>query len=233
MLTGNIPTSLTDLDPNTRGSLVYASIGYNALYTSDAALSAFLDDVNPDWETTQTIAPSNISCHPLFTSTELRWTPIIYQDNGTYLVYYSTTAGGPYQLFGAATDKSTSKMKVTGLNPSTIYYFVIRTITDPHAENQNTVMSEQSEKTSETTSDFHDIRVSGGGGGCFIATADYESRMSEEVELLKEHKDSVVLTTLWGRALVRFYYKVSTPLAYLILRRDNLRMAVRSVYYPP
>ena len=47
-LSGAIPIALTNLT-----KLGYLDIGYNCLYTNDAALRAWLDSVDPDWESHQ------------------------------------------------------------------------------------------------------------------------------------------------------------------------------------
>ena len=147
-LTGNIPTSLTNLT-----DLTSTDIGYNALHTDDNTLRIFLDTKDPDWENTQTFAPENVTANVTSdTSIEMSWTPITYtSDSGGYRVFYSTTPGGPYTLFSATADKSASQMEVTGLNPNATYYFVVQTRTEPHSANQNTVDSEYSVEVSAKT----------------------------------------------------------------------------------
>ncbi len=82
-------------------------------------------------------------------SFKVSWTPIRYQEfSGGYKVFYSTTSGGPYTLFGKTEDKNTSSLDVTGLKTGTTYYFVVQTVTDPHASNNNTVVSEYSKEVS-------------------------------------------------------------------------------------
>jgi Leucine-rich repeat (LRR) protein len=49
-LSGEIPTSLINL---TKLSNPYLDIGYNCLYSNDTALRAWLDSVDPDWESYQ------------------------------------------------------------------------------------------------------------------------------------------------------------------------------------
>jgi hypothetical protein len=67
----------------------------------------------------------------------------------------------------------------------------------------------------------------GGGGGCFIATAAYESCAAEQVEVLKEFRDNILMKNSVGRSLVRYYYKVSPPLAAYIEAHESLKTAVR------
>lgn len=64
----------------------------------------------------------------------------------------------------------------------------------------------------------------GGGGGCFIATAAYGSYLSRNVQVLSRFRDSYLLTNPLGKTFVRFYYKVSPPLANYI--RDNMVLRI-------
>jgi hypothetical protein len=149
-LGGNIPTSLTNL---TMLVPIYTNLGYNALFTDDDALQAFLANKDPDWEETQTIAPEDVSATYLSdTSIQVSWTPIAYTPGGGYRVLYSMISGGPYTLFDTTASKSISQIDVTGLNPNTTYYFVIQTQSDPHADNDNTVYSQYSQEVFATTS---------------------------------------------------------------------------------
>lgn len=156
-LSGSIPITLTNLTNLNTNSM---NIGYNSLYTDDAGLISFLNSEDSDWETTQTIAPTNPSASAQSaTSILLTWTPITYtSDSGGYQVFYSTIPGGPYTLFDTTTDKTISQMEVTGLAPGTQYYFVIQTHTDAHAGNQNALDSEFSQEVSATTSGTITVR---------------------------------------------------------------------------
>jgi hypothetical protein len=149
-LSGEIPTSLTNLT-NLWSS--YFDISYNALYTSNEALRTFLNSLDYGWETTQTIAPANISAAAISSTTiRVSWTAVTYaSDSGGYNVYYSTTPGGPWSYSGAAADKSITSYDVTGLNPGTTYFLVVKTVTNPHANNLNTVSSDYSEEVSAAT----------------------------------------------------------------------------------
>ncbi len=149
-LSGSIPLSLIYLS-----LLSDLNTGYNALYTDNDTLRDFLNSKDPNWETTQTTAPSDLSVVALSASSvEVSWTPISYTaDPGGYLVYYSTKSGKNYTLFNdITTGKSISKMEVTGLNPGTTYYFVVQTRTDPHTNNQDTVVSNYSREVTTTGS---------------------------------------------------------------------------------
>ncbi len=48
-------------------------------------------------------------------------------------------------------DKTDNSILVDGLQPNTEYQFVVRTVTEPHASNQNQVVSEESAVVLVTT----------------------------------------------------------------------------------
>ena len=62
---------------------------------------------------------------------------------------------------------------------------------------------------------------------CFIATAAYGSADAPEVEQLRRFRDKHLLTSPFGAAFVRAYYRVSPPIARLIARKPRLRTAIR------
>ena len=142
-LSGAIPENFRNLPV-----LQSLDIRWNALYTTDSDLRTFLNGVQSggDWESTQTVVPSNITISGVTNnSVTLSWTPIAYTANtGGYEVYYSTQPIGPYTLFTTTANKAASSATVTGLNENTKYYFSLRTATNPHANNQNAVFSRYS-----------------------------------------------------------------------------------------
>jgi len=151
--TGAIPSELGNLTLIEPGRLY---LRWNALYNSDPALVAFLNEkayFGAGWADLQTVAPLDLTAdESTSTTVTLSWDPIAYTDHGGgYEALYATSAGGSYTVFSPPTDdKTVSSMVVTGLSPDTIYFFVVRTFTDPHS-NQNTVISENSEEVSFAT----------------------------------------------------------------------------------
>ena len=72
----------------------------------------------------------------------------------------------------------------------------------------------------------------GGGGGCFIATATYGTPMAQEIEALREVRDTYLLNNAAGAAFVDAYYTFSPPLADYIAEHDTLRALSRGMLYP-
>jgi len=160
-LQGPIPSSLTNLtllDPEP-----YTDFGYNALYTSDPAVAAFIATKDPDWASTQTVAPSDVTATPVDgAGIVVSWVPIDYtEDGGYYTVFSSETSGGPYTSAGQTANKSASSLQVNGLVPGRTYYFVVQTHTNAHSGNQNSVDSGYSEEAFATAWTQVSVSVSG------------------------------------------------------------------------
>ncbi len=72
----------------------------------------------------------------------------------------------------------------------------------------------------------------GGGGGCFIATAAYGSILEPQVVLLRQFRDSFLLTNSTGQKFVELYYTYSPALADLVRQSELLRGIVRVALLP-
>ncbi len=72
----------------------------------------------------------------------------------------------------------------------------------------------------------------GGGGGCFIATAAFGSPAERHVMLLKEFRDTFLLSNAPGRQFVEAYYHYSPPAADFISRHENIKLMARVFLYP-
>ena len=77
------------------------------------------------------------------------------------------------------------------------------------------------------------VSSSGGGGGCFIATAAYGSYMADEVKILREFRDKYLLANSIGRKFVTgFYYRYSPPIAKYIAKYELLKAITRIILLP-
>ncbi|MDO8444962.1 MAG: M6 family metalloprotease domain-containing protein [Deltaproteobacteria bacterium] len=72
----------------------------------------------------------------------------------------------------------------------------------------------------------------GGGGGCFIATAAFGSYEAPYVKILRDFRDGYLLSNSLGSHFVKFYYKVSPPIADFIRESEALRAVVRLLLLP-
>ena len=131
-------------------------LSWNALLpipcdTQYAALRTWIAKVEPDYIDTQTLPPDEYphSCSddpatPTYlpdrtitltpvspTSIRVTWLPTDFNASGGYRVFYSRTHLGPFTLGATVPGKGNGEAVVTGLYPSTWYYFLVQTYTDP------------------------------------------------------------------------------------------------------
>jgi hypothetical protein len=111
----------------------------------------------------------------------------------------------------------------TGTGTCTVAMSRARSVTATFASSTATPTSTSSAQAASSAGDGG----GGGGGGCFIATAAFGSPMAPQVQLLREVRDTYLLTNGPGRAAVQAYYAVSPPIADVISRSEALRAAVR------
>jgi len=148
-LGGVIPLEITNLTSlESEGS----DFRYNALYTADPDVRAFIDEKQKEtnWENTQTVAPEGLTVgETTGTSVNLSWQPIIFsQYDGGYEVYVSLASQNAYTLFGITGDKITTQMKVTGLSTNTGYDFKLRSFTENY---WNTIYSDYTNNVTAST----------------------------------------------------------------------------------
>jgi hypothetical protein len=69
-------------------------------------------------------------------------------------------------------------------------------------------------------------------GGCFIATAVYGSPMERHVRILRDFRDTYLLSSRTGHMFVKAYYRHSPPVADFIAKHKALKTAVRMGLLP-
>jgi hypothetical protein len=157
----------------------------------------------------------------------LEWNANSEPDLVGYKVYYDTDSGHPYYGIGSPDGDSpidvgnVTRFTVTGLEDSETYYFAITAYSTVDVE------STYSNQVATNNSDNE-----GGGGGCFIATAAFGSKMERQVQILSEFRDKRLLTNHFGRQFVDVYYTLSPPVAAYLRRHPTARAAVRYVLIP-
>ena len=70
-------------------------------------------------------------------------------------------------------------------------------------------------------------------GGCFIATAAYGTPTAEQIDVLREFRDTVLLESTAGSQFVALYYRFSPPVADFISESSFLRTLVRELMVDP
>ena len=70
-------------------------------------------------------------------------------------------------------------------------------------------------------------------GFCFIATAAYGTDTAQQLDILREFRDTVLLPNSLGAKFVSLYYRISPPIASFISRHEALRAVVRVGFVDP
>jgi len=67
----------------------------------------------------------------------------------------------------------------------------------------------------------------GGTGGCFIATAAYDSPFAEQVIFFREFRDTILLNNIYGKIFVKYYYLFSPFISNLISKFGSAKLITR------
>jgi len=202
-------TSYSDTSVNvTEGTAYYYRVkagnsNGESLYSNDASII------------TPPKAPSNLTASAVSSSQiNLSWT-----DNSSVEDGFKIEKKAGFAIVGA----NITAYSDADLSAGTTYYYRVK------AYNTAAGDSFYSNEASATT---QSPSSGGGGGGCFIATAAYGSYLAPEVQILRNFRDKYLLTNLFGRAFVSFYYRNSPPIANFIRQREALRIAARLALTP-
>jgi isopenicillin-N N-acyltransferase-like protein len=147
-----------------------------------------------------------------------------------YTLTISSTTGGNVTTPGEGTSSYTPHTVVNLVAiPNAGYDFVnwtgdVGTIADDEDATTTITMSGNYSITANFEADAP--------GGCFIATAAYGTPMAGEIQILREFRDSYLLTNSLGQALVNVYYRVSPPMAQFITEYPILKPIVQAGLVP-
>jgi Leucine-rich repeat (LRR) protein len=155
-LQGEVPSNITNLI-----NLEGITLEYNMLKADNQQTADFLNQKDSGWEETQTVPPKNLTVSAVdIDSVLLSWTPISYTgDEGYYIIYSAITPGGPYQQIGTTIDKFVSSFQIDGILPGQTYYFVVRSYTPAHNNQQNELLSSVSSEVSYGVVAFNPAEV--------------------------------------------------------------------------
>jgi hypothetical protein len=143
----------------------------------------------------------------------LEWDPVTHPDLAGYMVYYGTY-GGDYDE--SVDVGNWTSVTIEGLEEDVTYHFAVTAYS---------VYGEESEYSNEVCLNCATGDTTDGSGGCFIDTAADGFRMTEAAKILGNFREKPLLTNPLGRAFVRFYYKVSPPLADFLSGHETLRVS--------
>ena len=125
-LSGEIPHAIINLS-NLNS---FTDFRYNALYSSDPDVLAFLAEKNNNWDYFQTVAPASVTAVKWLSPDEVKvlWDPIPYSwEEGYYEVSYSKNPDSPFTVAGITSSKMDDYLLITGLSTEYDYYFRVRT----------------------------------------------------------------------------------------------------------
>ena len=130
---------------------------YNALFSSDPAVKAFMDRKqysDESYESLQTVTPANARVvSTTDRSATLDWTPIAYRyHDGGYQVVASKSPGGPPAAVATTAGKDIASITVRNLEPSTQYFFTVSAVTHPHWGQKNLIVSDPTAPLQAATS---------------------------------------------------------------------------------
>lgn len=139
-LHGLVPGQLSQLTGNLQG----LDLAYNALYATDPMALSLLNTHQPDWQNTQTVAPTNLSVTLVSsTSVILSWTPISYTADGGYYEIFPLDLDRAQSVpFTQTSDKLSHSITLTNLPANDGVKFNIHTVTLIHGLQKNPIVSE-------------------------------------------------------------------------------------------
>jgi len=151
-LRGPIPKEITKL---TTLEDLRSDFAYNALFTTDATVRAFMNAKHHsgDFEETQTLTPTNVKvAQTTDRSATLTWTPIRYTyDGGGYQVVVSKSSSGAPVAVATTNSKEFDTITVRNLEPSTQYFFTVAAVTHPHDYQESLIVSDPTAPLSART----------------------------------------------------------------------------------
>lgn len=151
-LEGEIPTELMNMESINSFNTGFS---YNMLSADDEDLVEWLEELDPFWESSQTVPPDNIEVNwqnerladvqpQSGQVVEISWEPIAFSGQpGHYIVSYGTY---PLNLEKQITteDKTVGSVTIEGLDEEAGYYFTVQTHSEPNRFNSNALTSPMS-----------------------------------------------------------------------------------------
>lgn len=136
--------------------------------------------------------------------------------------------GGDYEVQDVTLDNDNVVININNFGISSIYDKVVMIV-------MNTSFSKDGKKYSvnaskENSSNFYSGNAS--RGDCFIATAVFGSHLDPKVQVLRDLRDDYLLRNAVGRLFIKFYYKISPQIAYIIREHEVLKTATRWALTP-
>jgi hypothetical protein len=139
----------------------------------------------------------------------------------SYKKYLCNEGSRSYTDWVSKSGSGTFTESVTGLSSGTVYEFKTQIKYDDTVID-GTILYFTTAKSSLPPSE-----------GCFIATAAYGTPSAEQIDVLREFRDTVLLESTLGSQFVARYYQFSPPVADFIAGNELLRTMVRELLVDP
>ncbi len=149
-------------------------------------------------------------------------------DGPLYRIKISSTAGGSVTAPGEGDLFYTGGTVVRlGAEPERGHRF------DRWTGDVGTIANANAPITTITIDGDYSITAAFRRGDCLIAAAAYGADTAEDIDILREFRDTVLLPTSLGAELVSLYYWASPPMAGFISQNEIIRTAVRVGFVDP
>jgi len=184
--------------------------------------------------------PSKISVLRAGITTDLPAKPVIvdiYSTAGNVYLVWSYTSNGAdlsgfkiYRSSNPSDDSSWEEIDTVEADvnlfqdspPAGIYSYKVAAYNDYGEKRSN----------ASTPVEVVSVESEGGSSSCFIATAAFGTPLAKEVKILCRWRDEVLMKRWIGRKFVKFYYKISPPIAEFI-RKDIVSRAIVRILLKP
>ncbi len=150
-ISGPIPSEITQL---TALQAANSDFDYNALYTTDASIAAFIDSKQYDGEFrgSQTVTPTGLRIASATDRSMIAtWTPIAFVDGEGGYRLTATPHGASSSTVTMTTSKEVESVIIRGLNAATTYSVTIAALSYPNGWQKNLVGSPESAPVTGTT----------------------------------------------------------------------------------
>jgi hypothetical protein len=154
------------------------------------------------------------------------YSPLALDSSGKVHILYYDAAHGDLKYVNNVSGQWDTSILDDNVDPSTLFPLVVDASGVVHAIYYDSTTGSLKETIEYVPAS------SGGGGGCFIATAAYGSYMAPHVMILREFRDTYLLTSRLGRRFVEAYYRYSPPLAASISKHETLKYIIRMALVP-
>jgi hypothetical protein len=126
--------------------LTNLNLNYNAFRTDDPEILEFLTEHHEgDWSVTQTLAPDTVSLIEVDANTlRLEWFGGGPADLEGHTIVEHALSGGQWTSIGTTDSRDVSTFDLQRPGDSLSHHYRLRTVTDPHENNKNTVVSDPS-----------------------------------------------------------------------------------------